>query len=213
LGDVHDITIALILLGMIALARGEPERAAAAFEEDLHLLRKLGDTDSIIHCLLGLARVAIPHGEPARAARLWGAAEALQEAIGSVVTASPFVRSQYDHENFLDAVRSRLDEEAWEAAWAEGRAMSPEQAIEYALCEEEQDPPTTLVPVPEQQPPTDEPTERLTPREQEIAVLVGRGLTNRRIAEELVISEHTVATHVRKILKKLRLRSRAQISI
>jgi DNA-binding CsgD family transcriptional regulator len=52
----------------------------------------------------------------------------------------------------------------------------------------------------------------LTLREQEVAALAGEGLTNRQIAEELSISEHTAATHVRKILKKLELRSRAQLS-
>jgi non-specific serine/threonine protein kinase len=76
----------------------------------------------------------------------------------------------------------------------------------------EQEPPT-LVAVPRQHPPpVDEPTERLTVREQDVTLLVGRGLTNRQIAQELSISEHTAANHVRKILKKLGLRSRAQIS-
>src|SRR5215213_6228418 len=51
----------------------------------------------------------------------------------------------------------------------------------------------------------------LTRREQEIAALITRGLTNRQIASELSISEHTAATHVRRILKKLGLQSRAQI--
>jgi DNA-binding NarL/FixJ family response regulator len=51
----------------------------------------------------------------------------------------------------------------------------------------------------------------LTRREREIAELVARGLTNRRIGEDLSISEHTAATHVRKILKKLGLRSRTQV--
>ena len=59
--------------------------------------------------------------------------------------------------------------------------------------------------VPEESPPA------LSRREREVALLIGRGLTNRRIAKELSISEHTVAAHVRKILKKLGLRSRAQI--
>ena len=54
--------------------------------------------------------------------------------------------------------------------------------------------------------------ERLTPREREVALLVARGLTNRRIASELSVSERTVENHVRKILKKLGLHSRAQIS-
>ena len=91
--------------------------------------------------------------------------------------------------------------------------MPLEQAVEYALSEEEEQDAPTLVPAPEQQPPplADGPTERLTAREQGLALLVGRGLTNRRIAEELSISEHTAANHVRKILKKLGLHSRAQI--
>jgi non-specific serine/threonine protein kinase len=79
--------------------------------------------------------------------------------------------------------------------------------------EEEEREPHALVSVPEQQQsPVDEPTETLTRREQEVALLVARGLTNRQIALDLSISEHTVANHVRKILKKLGLRSRAQIS-
>lgn len=56
------------------------------------------------------------------------------------------------------------------------RAMSPEQAVEYALSkEEERKPSPTLVPAPEQQPPPPdhEPTERLIPREREVALLVG----------------------------------------
>ena len=93
--------------------------------------------------------------------------------------------------------------------------MPLERAVEYALSEAEEEHETpTLVAVPEQQQPpaADEPTERLTPREREVALLVARGLTNRQIALELSISEHTAATHVRRILKKLKLRSRTQIS-
>jgi non-specific serine/threonine protein kinase len=115
-------------------------------------------------------------------------------------------------EPFLEAARSRLEEAAFQAAWEEGRAMTEEQAIGYALSEEEEHEPPTLAPVPEQQPPLDPRTRGLTAREQEVALLLRRGLTNRRIAQELSISEHTVANHVRKILKKLGLRSRAQIS-
>ena len=52
---------------------------------------------------------------------------------------------------------------------------------------------------------------RITRREREVALLIGRGLTNRQIGRALGLSEHTVANHVAKILKKLNLRSRAHI--
>ena len=85
--------------------------------------------------------------------------------------------------------------------------MSLAEAIEYALSEEE--PAAPLPSSPEQ--PSAEEVRTLTRREEEIAALVARGLTNRQIATELVISEHTAATHVRRILKKLNLQSRTQI--
>ena len=126
---------------------------------------------------------------------------------------TPLTPSVSDYEGRLSTARSQLGEEAWSGAWAEGKAMALEQVVGYALSEEGEREPPTLVAVPgQQQPPADEPTERLTTREREVALLVGRGLTNRQIASELSISEHTVANHVRKILKKLGLRSRAQIS-
>jgi DNA-binding NarL/FixJ family response regulator len=93
--------------------------------------------------------------------------------------------------------------------------MPLERAVEYALSEEEEHEPPTLVAVPDQQPPpaaADKPAEELTAREQEIALLVGQGLTNRRIAQELSISERTVENHIAKILKKLGFSSRARIA-
>ena len=84
-----------------------------------------------------------------------------------------------------------------------------EQAIEHALSEQKPTPPTS----PEaEQPTSDEPPD-LTRREKEVAVLVARGLTNRQIAQELMLSEHTVISHVRNILKKLNLRSRTQLTL
>ncbi len=52
----------------------------------------------------------------------------------------------------------------------------------------------------------------LSRREREVAALIGRGFTNRRIATELAITERTVENHVSRILHKLGLRSRTQIA-
>jgi non-specific serine/threonine protein kinase len=83
--------------------------------------------------------------------------------------------------------------------------MSMEQAVEYAFSEEEQTP--LISPVLERSP------AELTTREMEVATLVARGLTNHQIAQELALSEHTVITHVRNILKKLNLRSHTQLTL
>ena len=64
-----------------------------------------------------------------RAALLFAAAEGLREAIG-------VIRMHADqdlHRRHLEAAKARLDDTTWEAAWAEGRAMTLEQAVAYAL--------------------------------------------------------------------------------
>jgi DNA-binding NarL/FixJ family response regulator len=76
-----------------------------------------------------------------------------------------------------------------------------EEAVEFALAEE-----------PASKPPGDELSFVLTRREREVAALITRGLTNRKIARELTLSERTVDTHVRNILKKLGVGSREQVA-
>jgi DNA-binding NarL/FixJ family response regulator len=120
------------------------------------------------------------------------------------------VRDHYDYEGYLAAARSGLGEATFDAAWSEGRTMSPEQAIEYALGTEEWAPHADLEP--EKRSPSRGSPDVLTRRQQEVAHLVAQGLTNRQVAAELTLSEHTVATHVREILKKLDFQSRTQLA-
>ena len=68
------------------------------------------------------------------------------------------------------------------------------------------------LPGPAEPEPTDE-LEALTPREREVVAAVARGLSNSEIADELVLSEATVKTHVGRILAKLDLRDRVQIVV
>ena len=87
--------------------------------------------------------------------------------------------------------------------------MTPEEAVEYVLTEEDVTPPASLAP---EAPPDEKPPDRLTRREEEVALLVARGLTNRQVASELTLSRRTVDNHVRNILKKLNLPSRSGVA-
>jgi predicted ATPase/DNA-binding SARP family transcriptional activator/DNA-binding CsgD family transcriptional regulator len=188
-----------------ALMQGDHERARTFYKESLILCKELGNKWITSESLDGLACISAVEGASERVARLFGAAETLREAVGL----QHVPEEDAWREPFLAAARVRLGEASWAGAWAEGRAMSMEQAIEHALSEQKPTPPTS----PEaEQPTSDEPPD-LTRREKEVAVLVARGLTNRQIAQELMLSEHTVITHVRNILKRLNLRSRTQLTL
>ncbi len=195
------ITMCLTGLAMATLEQGDHERAAALIEEDLRLLRGLRDKVGISYGLLGLAGVAALRRQPARAARLWGAAEALREATG--VSLSPFERIQFNYEGYSANSRSWLDEVAWATAWAEGRDMTPEEALEYALEQ-----PTTPEPVAPAKVETNYPA-GLSVREVEVLRLVAAGRTSVQIAEKLCISARTVNAHLNSIYGKIGLSSRS----
>jgi predicted ATPase/DNA-binding CsgD family transcriptional regulator len=202
IGDNSNIAIGLLHATLAALAQGDYGRVRVLSEESLELLQRAGDRQHIADCLEIMAGGAGVRGRAHRAARLWGAAEALREEIG--VPLQP--ENLQLLEPYIAAARRSLGEVAWQAALAEGRAMTPERAIGYALSPEEPAPP-----LPDSRR-SGRDSAGLTPREEEVATLVARGLTNREIALELSISEHTVATHVTKILKRLGLNSRSRLS-
>jgi predicted ATPase/DNA-binding SARP family transcriptional activator/DNA-binding CsgD family transcriptional regulator len=186
-------------LGLASLGLSEHEQAMESFEESLVRSLDTGRTPQVLETLEGMASLAGAMGEATRAARLWGAAEAAREVTG-INTFTPDEWTM--HEPHLSAACTLLGDEVWEEMVAEGRTMSLEEATEYALHKEAypQDPSAT------------KPEDQLTPREQEVAALVARGLSNRQIAGELSISERTAANHVARILKKLGLHSRVQIA-
>jgi predicted ATPase/DNA-binding SARP family transcriptional activator/DNA-binding CsgD family transcriptional regulator len=195
----------LVNLGLAALGQGEYERAISSFDEALAMSRRAGRKASIINALEGMASLAGVRGEAPLAARLWGAAEKAREVTG--IALPPGDRTL--HEPRLSSARSLLGEGEWEEALAKGRAMSLEEAADYAFSGDQVDPPSTPVP---KDPSAGEPAPRLSGREREVVVLVARGLTNRQISVHLGISERTAGNHVGRILGKLRLRSRVQIA-
>jgi predicted ATPase/predicted Ser/Thr protein kinase len=133
LGDRRGIAITLGNLAEVALLQGDCPQASGWFRESFGLRRGLGDDEGTAYCLEGLAGVAAALGDPLRAACLWGAAEALREATGAPMP--PAERAQ--SEAAVGAARGASDAAAFAAAWADGRSLTPEQALDAALSEAE----------------------------------------------------------------------------
>ncbi len=129
MGYILGELLELANLGTVALYRGLPEQAKALYAESLALSRELGDKKYSAMHLAAIAGPVATGGDPQAAARLLGASEALLETLGIIIPASDW--STLDRS--VELAREQLDEATFEAAWAEGRAMSLEQAISYAL--------------------------------------------------------------------------------
>ena len=195
-GDRHGTCIALYTLAGVAQAARDHERARDLFEEGISISADLGNEAAVVHCLEGLASIAGAEGLIVRAARLWGAAETLLEKIEAVYA---YVPHRSLHRSRIDA-RALVDEASWEAAWAEGRTMTVQQAVEYALEQEPASAPTAPEPHPA----------GLSAREVEILRLVAAGLTDAEVAKKLFISPRTVNWHLGSIYRKLGFHSRAE---
>jgi DNA-binding CsgD family transcriptional regulator/tetratricopeptide (TPR) repeat protein len=206
LGDQPGIVYLLCNLGTIAQEQGDYERAAELFKESIKRNRRLGNRAILAELVEGIAGVVGAYGGAVRAARLYGAAEALREAIGVPLPESDRPR----YERHVAAACFVVDEQTWKEAWAEGKAMGAEQVVEYALSGGDSS--TLAKRTVEQTVPTTVPPPTLTRREREVAKLVAQGLTNRQIAEALFVSERTIDHHVSNILKKLSLSSREQVA-
>jgi predicted ATPase len=128
----------LYVLARLEQAEGNHEQARRLLEEGLTYSVEVGDKTDVAYCLEGLAAVAASEDSLVWAARLWGAAEALLETIE--VTAVPYVSDRSLYQEQVAAARARLDEQTWVEAWAEGRAMTFEQAVAYALKDDEASP-------------------------------------------------------------------------
>jgi ATP/maltotriose-dependent transcriptional regulator MalT len=206
LGDRSGQAQTLANLGRVAYAQGDVARAVDLYRQSLRVYGELGHVWGPIVCLEGLAVTAISGGHAERAAVLYGAASSLRDRLGGPL---PPLFERAGHNRLAAVSRERLGEEAFAAAWAEGRAMSLEEAIELTLAP--LDPTDPAGRVPDRLPAVDA-WSPLSRREREVAALIARGLTNRQIAEELVISERTASTHVTNILGKLGFATRAQVA-
>jgi predicted ATPase/class 3 adenylate cyclase len=131
LGNRWSIAISLLNLGIVARDQADYTSARSLLAEGLTMQRELGDQQIIAVSLEAFATLAAKQGDVLLGARLWGAEEALREAIAS--PRPPNEQKRYDET--IAATREAAGEMAFAAAWAAGRALTPERAIACALAE------------------------------------------------------------------------------
>ena len=122
---------ALPTLATTARSDGDLSPAERLFEEGLVLSAEIGDRTNAAYYLEALAEISTEMNNPVRAARLWGAAADLLETIEVIAYPHAADRTLYDRQSAT--VRRKLGERAWEEATEEGRAMTLEEAVSYAL--------------------------------------------------------------------------------
>ena len=128
-----DVAWTFSCLASMAYNEGDYAAAGAHFGRSLELFREAGDRYGIVLTLEYCSLLAgAQRGQERRAALLSGAAQRLFETLGASL---PLV-DRADHDRKMEAARTGLGKESFAAAWSEGKAMSLEQAIEYALEDE-----------------------------------------------------------------------------
>jgi DNA-binding CsgD family transcriptional regulator/Tfp pilus assembly protein PilF len=205
-------SIVLHNLGYVAQHQGDPRRGLACFAEALAEQASLRDRPNVghCHCLGGVAGMVGLLGHPESAARLFGATDVLLERIGATIWSTDRV----DYERNLAAVRVRLGDKPFAAAFSAGREMSLIQAIaEAAAATDEIELEAAVETTTPDAMPAVARTWGLTPRELEILRLLASRATDREIAEQLSISPRTVMHHVSHALAKLGVSSRREAAI
>jgi DNA-binding CsgD family transcriptional regulator len=179
----------------VAIAQGEPDQAerdahdALAIATSMHAYSGISD---ILECLGVPAGEAGSHRE---AARLFGAAHSIRQRIGEV----RFKIYDAQYEASVATLRDIMGDTDFDTAWAEGTALSTEEAIAYAQRGRgERKRPTSG-------------WASLTPTERDVVRLVSEGLGNNDIATRLFVSPRTVQSHLTHVYTKLGLTSRVQL--
>ena len=206
-GDVTLQAYALSLLAAAERSAGDHAAAAQHLHQALRLRRNPPDPPNVLFGLRVLAWLAADDGHHDRAALLLGAADQVNRTYGLAGIAAAFFPAE--HAACEQRVRQALGIPRYDEARRRGADRGVQEAIDLALAPTDQAAPTapeagSLRP--------DNPVATLTDREQRVASLIGQGLTNRQIADALVISPSAANEEVGSIRRKLGLRTRSQIA-
>ncbi len=183
-------------LGRVARAEGDLRASAARHHEALAHGHRVGDRPGVATALDALGGLATLDGDAVHAARLFGAAQAICDALGHVRPA-PW-RAEYEDD--VATARDAVSSEEFDAAWAEGAALAIDEAVAYATRGRgERGRPSTG-------------WASLTPAELDVVRLVAEGLTNPQVGERLFISRRTVQTHLAHVFAKLGISTRHELT-
>jgi non-specific serine/threonine protein kinase len=201
----------LLLEGICLFLLGDLGASAGAFRIALAMKHEIADTMGMGYALEGTAWLAAAEQRCTRAAWLLGAAEGRWQLVGGRLGRNTTVEAL--HARAEQTVRDALGPERYRALHDQGQGYPLEEIVRLAAQDADDlpPPPDTGAPVPAFPSPAPPPP-ALTSRELEIASLVGEGLSNRQIAERLVISKRTVDAHIEHIYGKLGVSSRVQLA-
>jgi predicted ATPase/DNA-binding XRE family transcriptional regulator len=133
-GDRFAANISLNLLAQAAWASGEHRLAERYLREALAVAHEIRAWMDAAYCVQALAAAAGERGEQQRAARMLGAADAMLETAGTLFR--DMATDDHElHQFAVSGAREQLGERAWSAAWEEGRAMTFDEAVAFALEE------------------------------------------------------------------------------
>jgi len=204
IGNRLNTAQSLAFLAKVIAFQGDQAAARAMYEESLALAKAGNSKWHIRRGLEGLAGVLASQGDLVWAARLWGAAEALRDAMGTPI--APVYRANY--ERSVAAARDQLGEQVFTTAWAEGRTMTPERVLgaqgRAAVSTQTSAGQAAIT----NMKPSRTYLAGLTTREVEVLRLVAQGLSDVQVAAHLVISPRTVNAHLTSIYNKLGVDSR-----
>jgi predicted ATPase/DNA-binding CsgD family transcriptional regulator len=206
-GDRTLLSSTRYILARIHRVAGQTQEAHAQARDAVRMQRRRGGRPDAWHlalCVEVLAWLAEDTGDHERAAVLLGAASQARHNAGM---ADMLRTSLHDpHHGYEAHARAALGEDDYAEAFARGSRLSTPETIAFALGEATRRKPERAAARPLAGGST------LTPRELQVADLVLRGLSNKQIANELVISTRTASTHVEHIMLKLGFSSRTQIA-
>ncbi len=183
-------------LGELARRRDDPSQAEDLHHEALTLRARAGLRPGVAESLESLAALATDQESFSEAARLFGATSAMRAEIG--LARWPADQASYD----TDVARARdaLGEHAFDAVWAEGEALTVDEAVTYvSRARGERKRPSSG-------------WASLTPTELEVVKLVAKGLTNPEVGERLFIGRGTVKTHLAHVFTKLGIATRSELA-